>query len=400
MNKVSKTFKSINFKQFILLLLLLYTVENELVAQQLLNRKISVSFKDKSIKELVRYLQNYEGIAFSYSKNLIHLDKKVNGHYKNIELKTVLDEIFENSSVIYRFKAGMIILLPKPQNIDKLMISGSIKTIDEGVPIEYAGVQLFSSGKGTITDMNGRFSIIVKKEDLNDSLIISSLGFQKASFLVASFTKSIKHVVYLKRRIIKLDELQVKATDYKTYAVGNKKSLSFGSIYIDTQGQQTALFIENKREKTGTISSVSFYLSRKGNTNSPFRLRIYKQKVLSTIPGEDLLKEVIIAKPNIKGGWFKIDLSQFHIELPRDGFFVAIEGIYPFDYLKENAGFQDISEEQDGFVPNSISYGQRLGYSRKKGKNTWHYSLAHTWFQLKEQNYKVMISAEIQTRKK
>ena len=117
------------------------------------------------------------------------------------------------------------------------------------------------------------------------------------------------------------------------------------------------------------------------------------------MPGENLLSEVIIAKPNIKGGWFKIDLSQFHIEQPKDGFYVAIEGIYPFDYLKENAGFQDVSDDNDGFVPNSISYGQRLGYSKKKGENTWHYSLAHTWFQLKEQNYNVMISAEIQTRK-
>ncbi len=397
MQIASKIFSLINFKQFILLLLLLYALENKSAAQQLLNRKISVSFKDKRIGEVVSYLQNYEGIAFSYSKNLIRLNKKVSGHYKNTELKTILDEVFKQSSVIYRCKSGMIILSPKPQNIDNLMITGTIKSINEGLPVEYAGVQLISSGKGTITDINGKFSMIIKKEDLNDSLMISSLGFQKASFLVSSFTKSAEHVVYLKRRIIKLEELQIKASDYRIYKVGNKNKISFGSIYIDTQGQQTALFIENKKAKTGAISSVSFYLSRKGNISSPFRLRIYKRKKLSKIPGKNLFKEVLIAKPNVKNGWFKIDLSQFHIEVPKEGFFVAIEGIYPFDYLKENAGFQDVSDNDD--IPNSVSYGQRLGYSKKKGKNTWHYSLAHTWFQLKEQNYNVMISAEIQTRK-
>lgn len=395
----NKIFSQISFRRFFILLAILYVSEIQHFAQGLLSRKISVAFKEKSIEEVVKYLQNYEGIGFSYSRNLIQLDKKVSGHFKNTELKTVLDDIFGQSGVIYSYKAGMIILHPKPQNLDKLMITGTIKTINEGLPVEFAGVQLALSGKGTITDNRGKFSMIIKKEELNDSLMVSSLGFQRASFLVSTFTKSAEHVVYLRRRIIKLKELQIKASDYKTYVVGNKKKISFGSIYIDTQGQQTALFIKNKKGKKGIISSVSFYLSRKGNTNSPFRVRIYEREALSPKPGKDLLKEVIIAKPNIKGAWFKIDVSQFHIEAPKDGFYVAIEGIFPYDYLKENAGFQDLSNEQDDFVPNSVSYGQRLGYSRKKGKDTWHYSLAHTWFQLKEQNYNVMIAAEIQTRK-
>ncbi len=399
MQMAVKILSQIRFKHLLLLLLILYVIGNQSLAQKLLSRRINVSFKDKSIEELVKYLQNYEGIGFSYSRNLIQLDKKVSGHFKNTELKTVLDEIFKQSSVMYRYKAGIIILLPKPQNLDNLIITGTIKTIDEGLPVEYVGVQLSSSGKGTITDINGKFSMIIKKEDFNDSLTISSLGYKRASFLASSFTKNAEHVVYLKRRIIKLEELQVKASDYKIYKLGNKSKISFGSIYVDTQGQQTALFIENKKQKAGIISSVSFYLSRKGNVNSPFRLRIYKRKELSSIPGENLLNEVIIAKPNIKGAWFKIDLSQFHIELPRNGFYVAIEGIYPVDYLKENAGFHDVSDKEKGSIPNSISYGQRLGYSKKKGENTWHYSLAHTWFQLKEQNFNVMISAEIQTRK-
>jgi hypothetical protein len=227
--------------------------------------------------------------------------------------------------------------------------------------------------------------------------MVSSLGFYKMSFLASAFKKEAEHVVYLRRRIIDLEELKVKASDYKTVKVGNKGILSFGSIYIDTQGQQTALFIENKKKKKGTVSSASFYLSKKGNTNSPFRVRIYEREKLSAKPGEDLLKEVIIAKPNIDGGWFKVDLSQFHIEAPEDGFFVAIEGIYPYDYMQEDAGFEDVSDDE--MIPNSVSYGQRLGYSKKNGKNTWHYSLAHTWFQLKEQNYNVMISAEIQIKK-
>ena len=379
-------------------LFMLLLLENQAQAQGALSRKISISFKQKSIEEVVKYLQNFQGIGFSYSRNIINLEQKVSGNYKNVELKMILDDVFQQSDVIYRYKAGMIILQPKPQNLDKLLITGTIKTRDDGLPVEFAGVQLSSSGKGTISDSKGKFSMIIKKEEMKDSLMISSLGFYQNSFLVSTFTKKAEHIVYLRRRIIDLEELKIKASDYKAFKLGNKRKISFGSIYIDTQGQQTALFVNNKKKKKGTISSVSFYLSRKGNTNSPFRVRIYKRETLSAQPGEDLLKEVIIAKPDVKGGWYRIDLSQFHIEAPKDGFFVAIEGIFPYDYLQEDAGFNDFSDN-DGFVPNSISYGQRLGYSKKNGKDTWHYSLAHTWFQLKEQNYNVMISAEVLIRK-
>ncbi len=382
---------------FIFFVVLLF-FENQVNAQGILSRKISISFKQKSIEEVVRYLQNYQGVAFSYSRNVINLQQKVSGSYQNVDLKTMLNDIFSQSDVIYQYKAGMIILQPKPQNLDKILITGTIKTIDDGLPVEFAGVQLHSSGKGTITDSKGKFSMIIKKEALKDSLMVSSIGFYKKSFKVSSFTKKAQHVVYLQRRIIDLKELKIKASDYKTIKAGNRKRISFGSIYIDTQGQQTALFIKNKKRKKGTISAVRFYLSKKGNTNSPFRVRIYKREVNSPKPGKDLLKEVIIAKPDVKGGWYKVDLSQFHIEVPEDGFFVAIEGIYPYDYLQEDAGFNDLSDNEER-VPNSVSYGQRLGYSNKKGKNTWHYSLAHTWFQLNDQNYNVMISAEIQFRK-
>jgi len=394
-----KKFSQSVYRASLIGMVLLLVVENQTCAQGVLSRKISISFKQKKIEEVVKYLQNFQGIGFSYSRNIVNLEQKVSRNYKNVELKMVLDDIFRQSDVIYQYKAGLIILQPKPQNLDKLLITGVIKTKDDGLPVEFAGIQLSSSGKGTITDSKGKFSMIIKKEELKDSLMVSSLGFYKKKFLVSTFTKKAEHVVFLRRRIIDLKELKIKASDYRAMKVGNKRKISFGSIYIDTQGQQTALYIKNKKNKKGSINSVSFYLSRKGNTNSPFRVRIYKREALSAQPGLDLLNEVIIAKPTIKGGWYKIDLSQFHVEAPEDGFFVAIEGIYPYDYLQEDAGFNDISDESNEFVPNSVSYGQRLGYSKKNGKNTWHYSLAHTWFQLKEHNYNVMISAEILIRK-
>lgn len=366
-------------------------------AQGILARKVTLSFKDKSIEDVVKYLQNFQGVAFSYSRNLVNLGQKVSGNFKDQEIKKVLDEIFAHSDVQYSYKAGMVILHPKPVISSKIVIHGVIRAEDNGQFVEFAGVQLWNSNKGTITDEKGKFTLLIEKEQLNDSLFVSSLGYFKKGLKVSELKNNLINTIYLKRRIINLKELKIKASDYKFVKLGNKRKISFGSIYIDTQGQQTALFIENKKNKKGIINSVSYYLSKKGNTNSTFRVRIYEKDKNSMQPGKDILNEVLIAKPDTKGGWYKIDLSQFHVVAPAEGFFVAIEGIYPYDYLQEDAGFDDSDET---YIPNSISYGQRLGYSKKSGKNTWHYSLAHTWFQLKDNNYNVMIGAEIQVRKR
>jgi len=392
-------YNPILFKLFLACSLVFLISEFEMNAQNLLSHKLSIDLENTSIEEILKHLQSKEGISFSYSKSIIKLNQKVSVHFKNAELEEILDGIFKSSDIMYKVKSGIIILQRKPQNIDKLLITGTIKS-NEGIePLEYVGIQLKLGGRGAITDEKGNFSILIKKDELNDSVIISSLGYYKASFPVSSFLQNAGHVVYLKQKTINLAEVKVRASDFKTFSIGNHKIISFGSIYIDTQGQQTALFIENARQKKGTIGSVSYYLSKKGNTNSPFRVRIYERDSLTLKPGNDLLKEVIIAKPEMDGGWFKVDVSQFNIEVPEQGFYVAIEGILANDYSNKKDDFVDIETNSDEYVPNSISYGQRLGYSNKNGENTWHYSLAHTWFQLKEQNYNVMISAEIQTKK-
>lgn len=376
-----------------LLLLCIFPIY-QLNAQSILKQRIKLSVKDKNLEEVILILQNDHGIAFSYSKNLIRLDKMVSADYTGMPLDEILDDLFSHTNIIYILKAGMIVLQPKPQNIDKVILTGTVRNIEDRKAIEFAGIRLKNTGKGAITDINGNFSFQVKKSELVDSLEISCIGYEKQHFVASGFTEGSHHVVYLRLHEQKINTVNISAKDFRIKSTGNHAFLSFGSMYIDTHGQQTALFIENPEKRNGIISSVSFYLSKKGNFQSPFRIRIYEKDSVTGKPGKDLLTDFLVVKPE-SPGWFKTNISVFNIDVPFDGFFVAIEGIYPNEY--NYGGNQDNENEN---YPNSISYGQRLGYSKKKGDNTWHFSLAQTWFQLKEDNFHVMISAEIQYRKK
>ncbi|MEN8119287.1 MAG: STN and carboxypeptidase regulatory-like domain-containing protein [Bacteroidota bacterium] len=367
-------------------------VAEETIAQELLSTRIDLNIEDKTIDEVLKFIQSNYTIRFSYSKNLVKVDKKVSIYSENEPLFKVLNQLFEDQKINIKQRSGIIILQKKPQNYNKIIIRGKVKSIGDSI-IEYASVKLESAKIGVMTDHKGNFKMIVGKEDLSDSIIISSMGYEEKTIKVTPFVNKGEHVVYLKRKFFVIPEIPVKAKDFIKQKLGNLKRISFGSMYIDTHGQQTALFVKNKKSLDGKLISVKYFLSRKGNTYSPFRVRIYKIDNNTGGPGNDLTKEIIVVKPDFKGGWFRVDLSAYEITVPKEGFFVAIEGVYP------NLKSQQMTISKRSFR-NIISYGQRLGYNKKRGKNTWHYSLTHTWFQLSEQNYNVMIAAEVLTHKK
>ena len=218
------------------------------------------------------------------------------------------------------------------------------------------------------------------------------------------------HKIFLNRKTYELDPVELNPAAYKTKRLGNFGSWVRGSMYIDTHGQQTALFIENEEKREGYVMAVQYFLSKKGNTDAPFRVRIYSADPTTGKPGKDLLPHMLVVKPEHENGWFTVDVSEFNIRIPEKGFFVAIEGVFPNEYESyvQNSGFVELSEfesefydEPDGsdFISESVSYGQRLAYCRKRQNNTWHYSLSHTWFQVEKRHYSAMIGAIIEFEK-
>ena len=193
-----------------------------------------------------------------------------------------------------------------------------------------------------------------------------------------------------------------KSQNYKK--AGNRSWFTTGSTYLDTHGQQVALYIDNKKKQEAYIRKVSYHLSDKGNVEAPFRVRILDIDAVTQSPGKDLLTEILVVQPpQGTKGWYDIDISEYGISLPPQGFFVAIQGVFPNDYSSytdesgaiERGKRNPKAKADDDFTPKSIHYGQRINYSGKGGNNTWHYSLSHQWFQMEKDNYSVKISAEI-----
>lgn len=371
----------------------------------ILEKRISVTSNSISMEDAIEMIAETANVHVSYSSNLLSDCALVSLNIHNQSLLSVLNQLFAPYKISYTVHAGQLILFPKKTMVIKeYTIRGTIYDEATKAPISYATLQIKGKSKGVVADHEGFFEFTLTELELSESLVASCLGYERRSFSPDTLLSKPEVAIALREKPVSVAPVTISVPKLrkKIKSVGNRHWFTAGSIYLDTHGQQIALYIDNDKKQNGYIQKVSYYLSDKGNVEAPFRVRVLDVNALDHSPGKDLLPEILVVQPpGDTDGWFDVDLSEYRIYVPSDGFFVAIQGVFPNDYsfYAGDSDFIEIgkrqSQKKDAFAPSSIHYGQRIGYSDKKGRHTWHYSLSHQWFQMEKQNYNVKISAEI-----
>ncbi len=365
------------------------------------------SCTNATIPKALEYISNLTGVRFAYTSLSIDTLQKISFTFKSASLNTILDKIYETTGLKYKLFGNQVLLRKEVQTSKKLILSGNIVEKDSITPVSYATVSLAGKQTGAVSDIDGWFEFELTDENLRDTLLFSFMGYEPVTIPVEDYLKRKKNLITLKENVFEIPPVHISSRDFKKISMGNDRNIPAGSLYMDTNGQQAALFVENDKNVVGKILAINYFLSSHGNTDAPFRVRLYSVDTTNGSPGVDLIQQLIVVKPDIRRGWYSIDIRKFDINVPANGFFIAMEGVFPndYDFYTGNEDFVDLSDgdrEADEDAPTSIIYGQRLGYSRnrKDKNNTWHYSLSHTWFQLKKQPFGIMVSADVQIRKK
>ncbi len=146
------------FCKFVFVLTLLFSMNTTTYAQ------ISVKEIKKSIKTILRTIENNSDYKFFYSDELKGLDKLVTIQEKNASINKVLDALFEGTGISYVEKDRFITLtfkknIPEQQSNKKpIKISGVV--LDErGEPVIGASILIKGTSVGTITDIDGHFTL-------------------------------------------------------------------------------------------------------------------------------------------------------------------------------------------------------------------------------------------------
>src|ERR1035437_2754328 len=116
-------------------------------------------------------------------------------------------------------------------------------------PISFANIGVVNSNVGTISNMDGSFSILIPERLNRDSLFFTSIGFKKQGLAVSGLESKKDYTIYLneKTTVLKTFVVTAKKLKAKNIDSGNKTYI-MGNYEPDTlyAGRAVALLIDGK----------------------------------------------------------------------------------------------------------------------------------------------------------
>ena len=136
-------------------------------------QSIALKMNKVTVEEAITELQKKSGYSFVYMGGDLDLDKTVSIDAK--ELQEAIDQILKGQDVTYEIQGKNIVVrkgAKKAQQPAK-KVTGTVKDA-AGAPIIGASVRLLGTDKGTITDIDGNFSLDMSE---GDEIEVSYIGY-------------------------------------------------------------------------------------------------------------------------------------------------------------------------------------------------------------------------------
>lgn len=180
---------------------------------------ISIEAKNKTVKEVFNLIEKKSGYAIVYEKGVVDLSKRLSVEASNESVSQVLSKVLSQTGNEYAVVNNQIVITrarkASPQQDAKRTITGTV--FDEtGEPTIGASVQVPGSTIGTVTDMDGKFSLSVPAN--TQSLKVSYVGYQDQVVAVAG-----KDVVSVK---LALEDLGLEEIIVIGYGTVKKRDLT------------------------------------------------------------------------------------------------------------------------------------------------------------------------------
>lgn len=175
---------SSDIKKFLLTmklsLLFIYLVVFQAYAFDIFSQssKISLNFKDASVREVIKEIESQGQIHFFFNDNLSELDTKISVNIKDKPLDEALNIALELATMKYEvIRENFVVLLPADKSVkaQPRTITGTVIDPD-GQPLVGATIVIKGTTTGTITDVNGNFMITVGEEV--QTLVFSYVGMK------------------------------------------------------------------------------------------------------------------------------------------------------------------------------------------------------------------------------
>lgn len=205
--------------------------------------RITLNKNNVWLENILNDIESQTNLLFIYNKN-VNVNRKVSVNAQNTSLQEVLQNLFDNN-VSFKIEGSYIVLSPAGATGSPQQAKHTVKGVVEDALGPIAGANVVEKGttNGTITDMDGNFTLEGVKN--GDVIQISFIGY---STMEITYTGQPVGVIKLAEDTQKLDEVVVTALGMKR----SEKSLGYamqelkGDALLDSRESNIANALSGK----------------------------------------------------------------------------------------------------------------------------------------------------------
>lgn len=229
------------------------------------NARVSITKSNTHLENILSEIESQTDYLFIYN-NQVDINKKLSIKVKNKPVSEVLDNLLKNMGVSYAMEGTHIILTKKaetalPAQQQSKKITGTIVDIN-GEPIIGANILVKGTSNGTITDIDGQFSI---EADSKSVLNISYIGYLTKEIVVGN-QQTVR--VILREDTKTLDEVVVIG-----YGTQKKADLTGSVANVSAEKLNTQSNTNIGQALQGKIAGVDI-VSQGGNPGAGTRIMV------------------------------------------------------------------------------------------------------------------------------
>lgn len=204
-------------------------------------------------------------------------------------------------------------------------VDGIIKNVQTNEPVPYVNIGILNRDKGTVSNEKGEFWIEIPTEFINDTIKVSSIGYETKIFIANEFIQTLNEnrSIELSEKVIELNEVVVSNKKLKEKVIGNKTKsrMMRGGFRNAELGNELGIKIKIKKSLTYI---TKFHTNVTSNTGEKMKFRLNFYSIEKDLPKEKLINQNIIFSIDSKEGDFTLNLSKYNLVVEKD-FYLTIE---------------------------------------------------------------------------
>lgn len=300
---IIRLFMSVFIRKILIFWIVAFSCAFNLFSQDsILVQPINIRVSNQLLGNVLDSLAKQTNMYFTYNSRIINEDKRVSIYANHLPLRTVLDELLQDSSLYYSIVKKQIVIVRTSENSESkfsevhenaspFRMTGRIVDAHTRIPLPFVNLGIIGKLQGTTSNSEGIFHLGVTLNNMNDTLRVSFMGYKNAMIVIRNAIDTAVEIE-LHPKLISLQEVIVRTSDPLILIQSALNRIP--ENYPQCPANYTAFYRESVRKnKNYTIyleSLLDVYSTpyqRAGNQESTVRLlkgrKIYDVERLDTV---------------------------------------------------------------------------------------------------------------------